>query len=663
MFRLTSKIWRFLATKSQPVSRKKSRPSRRLELEPLEERALLDGNASGIVTGVAFIDQNSNGTFDAQEVIVPGVTINLTGSTDQNLPVSASAVTGADGSYLIDNVLPGNYQLSAAPNATVLGMSGPNLSAPFAVAGGQTVNRDFAVRGLAPAVISMRLFLTSTTDENLPFVPGSGSGLANPRGNNLPIVETAIPDVTAGKNSADTIIDLAGHFSDPDFSNSQIRFITSAGAINVQLFDGQAPQTVANFFNYINSNRYDNSIFHRLVPGFVLQGGGFNFVANPASLPAIPTDPTVENEFGASNTTGTIAMAKVDGDPNSATSQFFFNLANNGGAPNNLDTTNGGFTVFGRIVSPSDQLVLNALAALPVANPPVAAPPLNQLPLVNYTGTNFPTDTVASNYAIITDVEVVRRDEFLTYTLVSNTNPDLVEATIENNRLRLNYATEAVGAAVITVRATDRFGVSVETSFDVTVQNEPPVAAVTLTPDPAETNDTLTANVTASDPNGDPITFTYNWTVNGEVVKTITTTETTDTLDLSVLGNGDKGQVVAVEVIPSDGLLTGAAVEDSLTVANSAPVASVSITPETPTVTDILTATVVANDDDGDTMTINYIWSVNNVIVHSTPNSTSLTDTFDISAFAEPGDVVHVEVTANDGTVNGAAATDTVIVI
>ncbi|MCI0376191.1 MAG: peptidylprolyl isomerase [Gemmataceae bacterium] len=660
MFRLTSKIWRFLATKSQPASRKSRWPSRRPELEPLEERALLAGNASGMVTGVAFIDQNSNGSFDAQEAIAPGVTIILTGSTDQNLPVSASAVTGADGFYLIDNVLPGIYQLSAAPDATVLGMSGPNLSAPFAVAGGQTVRRDFAVRGLAPAVISMRLFLTSTTDENFPFVPGSGSGLANPRGNNLPIVETTIPDVSAGKNSADTIIDLAGHFSDPDFSNSQIRFITSSGAINVELFDGQAPQTVANFFNYINSNRYDNSIFHRLVPGFVIQGGGFNFVANPASLPAIPTDPTVENEFGASNTTGTIAMAKVDGNPNSATSQFFFNLANNGGAPNNLDTDNGGFTVFGRIVGPSDQLVLNTLAALPVPNPPVAAAPFNQIPLINYTGTNFPSDTVASNYALISDVEVVRRDEFLTYTLVDNTNQGLVNATIENNRLRLHYTTDEVGDAIITVRATDRFGVSVDTSFDVTVANQPPVAAVMLSPDPARTNDIVTAAVTASDPNGDAMTFTYNWTVDSVVVKTTNTAATTDTLDLAQLGNKD--QLVAVEVIPSDGLLNGAAVVDSLTIANSAPVASVSITPETPMVTDTLTATVSATDDDSDAITFNYIWRVDGIIVKTTPNTTDLTDTFVISEFATPGIVVEVEVTPNDGTVNGAVATDSVTV-
>ncbi|MGD0959963.1 MAG: peptidylprolyl isomerase, partial [Methylomonas sp.] len=82
---------------------------------------------------------------------------------------------------------------------------------------------------------------------------------------------------------------------------------------------------------------------------------------------AIPTNAPVQNEFGASNTTGTIAMAKLGTDPNSATDQWFINLADNGGAPNNLDTANGGYTVFGQVMG-NGMSVVDAIAGLTTTN-------------------------------------------------------------------------------------------------------------------------------------------------------------------------------------------------------------------------------------------------------------------------------------------------------
>src|SRR5439155_14968721 len=134
---------------------------------------------------------------------------------------------------------------------------------------------------------------------------------------------------SVGKNSNPTVIDLAAHFTDPDITNSTVRFDTSDGPINVQLFDTQSPQTVANFLSYVKSGAYNNSIFHRLVNNFVIQGGGFTFSSTPAGLTAIPANPPIANEFGTSNTQGTLAMALVGSDINSATDQFFFNLVNN----------------------------------------------------------------------------------------------------------------------------------------------------------------------------------------------------------------------------------------------------------------------------------------------------------------------------------------------
>jgi len=140
-----------------------------------------------------------------------------------------------------------------------------------------------------------------------------------------------------------------------------VRFRTTVGDWDVELFDADKPVTVQNFIRYIQSGRYQDSIMHRAVTNFVIQGGGF-YVANRdttnAGLLYIPTYAPITNEFKVgpfySNVYGTIAMAKT-ADPNSATSQFFFNLANNVAA---LDNTNnsGGFTVFGRVLAGTNAL-------------------------------------------------------------------------------------------------------------------------------------------------------------------------------------------------------------------------------------------------------------------------------------------------------------------
>lgn len=144
-------------------------------------------------------------------------------------------------------------------------------------------------------------------------------------------------------------------------SNTVVRFqiqrgTNSLGAMDVELFDSEKPQTVSNFLLYVHSGAYSNVLFHRCLPGFALQGGGFA-VTNPIGSELFLNYQTVSNygrltnEFSIgsrlSNTFGTIAMAKVGGDPNSATSQWFFNLGNNA---TNLDQQNGGFTVFGRVL-------------------------------------------------------------------------------------------------------------------------------------------------------------------------------------------------------------------------------------------------------------------------------------------------------------------------
>ena len=172
-------------------------------------------------------------------------------------------------------------------------------------------------------------------------------------------------------------------------------FHTSLGNISVQLYPDVAPKTVANFLRYVNRGAYNNSIFHRSVSKFVIQGGGFQAHdgAHNALPPPIPTDAPVVNEFHVSNTRGTIAMAKLGGRPNSATNQWYFNEVDNSRSldyvtptNNNPDGNNGGYTVFGKVVDAASLAVMDQLAAVPVPNPSPYGPNsvFSSIPLINY---------------------------------------------------------------------------------------------------------------------------------------------------------------------------------------------------------------------------------------------------------------------------------------
>ena len=126
---------------------------------------------------------------------------------------------------------------------------------------------------------------------------------------------------------------------------------TSVGTIQVNLFDESTPKTVENFLAYVADDSYIDTIIHRNEPNFVVQGGGFKYSGTAFNLNPIETKGTVENEPVWSNVAGTIAMAKVEGNPDSATSQWFFNVVDNSA---NLDFQNEGFTAFGQVVSGMD---------------------------------------------------------------------------------------------------------------------------------------------------------------------------------------------------------------------------------------------------------------------------------------------------------------------
>src|SRR4051794_22872107 len=112
-------------------------------------------------------------------------------------------------------------------------------------------------------------------------------------------------------------------------ANPRVAFDTTAGKIVVELYPDAAPKTVANFLDYVNAKHYDGTQFHRVIGGFMIQGGGFtaDFKQKPTKPPVV-NEAEVASKAGLTNTPGTLAMARTM-DPNSATSQFFINVNDN----------------------------------------------------------------------------------------------------------------------------------------------------------------------------------------------------------------------------------------------------------------------------------------------------------------------------------------------
>ena len=182
---------------------------------------------------------------------------------------------------------------------------------------------------------------------------------------------------------------------------------TSQGNFEVNLYDQTTPATVANFLSYVNNGSYQNTIFHRTERGFVAQAGGFRYSGNNAApFTAVATQAAIKNEPKWSNVRGTIAMAKVAGNPNSATNQWFINLTDNS---SNLDLQNGGFSVFGQVTG-SGMEIVDAIAALP--NQLLSDPNFASVPLRNYSAADAQAKVpvTAANMVRIESITVINND-------------------------------------------------------------------------------------------------------------------------------------------------------------------------------------------------------------------------------------------------------------
>ncbi|RCW64145.1 peptidylprolyl isomerase [Pseudorhodoferax soli] len=140
----------------------------------------------------------------------------------------------------------------------------------------------------------------------------------------------------------------------------RVLFKTSVGSFTVEVYPDKAPKTVENFLQYVREKHYDGTIFHRVIPNFMAQGGGYdqNYKEKPTRAPV-----TNEASNGLKNDTYTIAMART-GEPHSATSQFFINVNDNAFLNHTAPTPRGwGYTVFGKVVAGMD--VVQKIKAVP----------------------------------------------------------------------------------------------------------------------------------------------------------------------------------------------------------------------------------------------------------------------------------------------------------
>jgi peptidyl-prolyl cis-trans isomerase A (cyclophilin A) len=218
-----------------------------------------------------------------------------------------------------------------------------------------------------------------------------------------------------------------------------VRFATSVGDFDVALYDDTAPNTVANFLNYVNDGDYVDSIVHRSIPGFIIQGGGYY-----SDLSEVPADPPINNEFGASNVRGTIAMARP-ADPNSATNQWYVNLVDN----LHLDTQSGGFTVFGEVIMPGMNIV-DQIAALDTLD---LGPPFSDLPVFDVS-----LGTAPSNLVSIQSVAVLEPSTVVPIDIKPGSDPNSINPRSHGNIPVAIFSTDTFDATTVdpaTVRLAD----------------------------------------------------------------------------------------------------------------------------------------------------------------------------------------------------------------
>lgn len=328
MRRVVQQLWGLLQGQANPKRlplKPREKLQARLELLALEDRVLPSVSPLGTISG------SVGGSLAGQTFNAPGAEVLLSGPGG-----TQTTTTDSSGLFVFRSLTPGTYTLTTVPGIDYIG--GTTVSNVTVTAGG-LAKESLGLGGLSPYGVSLREVTNVSTPIDIP------SQFAGPTSDMNPTVAASIANMVLDSSNDTTTLDLASNFSDPNAaSGSEVQFNIMDGTtpltLDLNLDDKQAPQTVANFLDYVESGRYDNTIFHRLssltssggvfanTPENVLQGGGFD--AGTFGSVANSNDPMLANESSPSlpNVANTIAMARLSGD-NTATSQFFFNITDN----------------------------------------------------------------------------------------------------------------------------------------------------------------------------------------------------------------------------------------------------------------------------------------------------------------------------------------------
>ena len=460
--------------------------------DPAEE--IICGAGAGALPQVSMFNKTSTTPVATRLAFASGFrggvnvsTIHYTDGAYADLAVASGP--GAPGQAVVFNGFSGT---ASASYGGTLGSptTGFNLAAgqfqgasSFGNSGNLTLvqtNQQLVLTSMAGGADQLRIYNPKNQTVVSAFAPFTGNlpnalgdqNLLNSTFNTGPTIASPITNKTLFGGGSPSIVNLATSFVDRPTTNSLVQLQTTGGNINMELLDPYTPATATNLISYVNSGAYNNSIQHRLALSdgkkFVLQGGGFTFTnttGTNGAITAIATTPPVVNEPGITNTYGTIAMAKQGGDPNSATSQFFFNLGDNTA---NLDNQNGGFTVFSTITG-SGMDVVQDYSAFPVVNQSATNPALNEIPLAGNTGAAFPSNAKQENFSFVKNAVLLQQGVPLAFTILGNSNPGVVTATITNGKLTLTQTSGATGISTITIQATNKNGKTVLQSFTVSV--------------------------------------------------------------------------------------------------------------------------------------------------------------------------------------------------
>ena len=324
-----------------------------------------------------------------------------------------------------------------------------------------------------------------------------------------PVVSQPLPAQTIAAGAGVSTIDLRDYFALPNVPGQIAQIDTVRGKFNVELLAADAPKTVANFLNYVNKGAYTRTFFHRSVPGFVIQAGGFALLEGSSNITPIASDAPVVNEFKVPNTRGTLAMAKLGSGPNTATNQWFVNLADNRG---NLDNQNGGFTVFARVIG-TGMTVPDNIAALPIwkAGQALGDGAFDELPLIS-SALSADSLILVRSIKVIPVYPAAPGDTAVLAFSVASSEPAIVGATISGSLLVLSPGSG--GRATLTVRATDVNGNAAESVFVVTNGAAPPKPTF-ITQPVAQTVAVGSTVVFNSVALGAP---TFEWRRNGAIV-------------------------------------------------------------------------------------------------------------------------------------------------